>query len=201
MGLTFLNTGKAKTIAANGTITAASNAAPISVTSTAHGLETGDIIQVSAVTGNLAANGKFTITKVDANTYTLNNSNGSGAYVSGGSAAHLGFEAKTLFDNTIFPSGITRTAFRTRIDALDAGANLRTEWDDTADAAFVTSQTFWGFDKPGSIVAGLSEANFASINEDYPSLRAAASGNSIRVRHYIGGGVGKKATFTDSVNF
>lgn len=69
---------------ASKTITAATNASPISVTSTAHGYSTGDAINITGVVGNTAANGTWFITVVDANTYTLNNSTGNGAYTSGG---------------------------------------------------------------------------------------------------------------------
>lgn len=65
-------------------VTAATNASPIVLTSTGHSLSTGDVISVSGVVGNTAANGVFTVTKVDANTFSLNGSTGNGAYVSGG---------------------------------------------------------------------------------------------------------------------
>jgi hypothetical protein len=65
-------------------VTAATNASPIVLTSTGHSLNTGDVISVSGVVGNTAANGVFTVTKVDANTFSLNGSTGNGAYVSGG---------------------------------------------------------------------------------------------------------------------
>lgn len=65
-------------------ITGASNVAPIVITSTAHGLSTGDAISVSGVAGNTAANGVFTITKVDDNSFSLNGTTGNAAYTSGG---------------------------------------------------------------------------------------------------------------------
>ena len=65
-------------------ITGASNTAPIVITSTAHGLSTGDAISVSGVAGNTAANGVFTITKVDDNSFSLNGATGNAAYTSGG---------------------------------------------------------------------------------------------------------------------
>jgi hypothetical protein len=65
-------------------ITGASNAAPIVITSAAHGLNTGDAISVSGVAGNTAANGVFTITKVDDNSFSLNGATGNAAYTSGG---------------------------------------------------------------------------------------------------------------------
>lgn len=68
----------------SGTITNATNASPISVTSSAHGLTTGTNVTITGVTGNTAANGTFVVTVVDANTFTLNGSTGNGNYVSGG---------------------------------------------------------------------------------------------------------------------
>ncbi len=67
-----------------GTITGATNASPIVITSTAHGLTTGSRVTITGVAGNTAANGTFVITRVDANTFQLNSSAGSGAYTSGG---------------------------------------------------------------------------------------------------------------------
>jgi hypothetical protein len=65
-------------------VTGASNASPIVVTSAGHSLNTGDAISISGVAGNTAANGTFTVTKVDANTFSLNGSTGNAAYTSGG---------------------------------------------------------------------------------------------------------------------
>lgn len=67
-----------------GTITGASNATPIVVTSAAHGLQTGMSIVVSGVLGNTAANGTFAVTKVNDNSFSLGGSSGNGAYTSGG---------------------------------------------------------------------------------------------------------------------
>lgn len=68
----------------SGTITGATNASPIVITSAAHGLTTGARLTVASVGGNTAANGTFIITKVDANTFSLDGSTGNGAYTSGG---------------------------------------------------------------------------------------------------------------------
>ena len=71
-------------------ITAATNATPIVVTSTAHGLENGDIVTISGVVGNTAANGTFIVAGKAANTFNLTtvaagaNVAGNGAYTSGG---------------------------------------------------------------------------------------------------------------------
>lgn len=68
----------------SGSVTAATNAAPIQITSASHGLTTGARITITGVAGNTAANGTFTITKVNDNAFTLDSSTGNGAYVSGG---------------------------------------------------------------------------------------------------------------------
>jgi hypothetical protein len=66
------------------TITGATNASPIVITSTAHGYSNGDFVHISGVAGNTAANGLFAIQNVAANTFELVGSTGSGAYTSGG---------------------------------------------------------------------------------------------------------------------
>ena len=69
------------------TITSATNASPIAITtSAAHNYATGDTVVISGVGGNTAANGRFVITVTGSTTFTLNGSTGSGAYTSGGTA-------------------------------------------------------------------------------------------------------------------
>jgi hypothetical protein len=62
------------------TITAATNAAPIVITSTAHGFVNGDLIVVSGVAGNTAANGIWTVANKTADTFELAGSTGSGVF-------------------------------------------------------------------------------------------------------------------------
>ena len=57
---------------------------PIEITSTAHGLITGDLVEITGVSGNTNANGRWTVTRVDADKFTLNSSTGNAAYTSGG---------------------------------------------------------------------------------------------------------------------
>lgn len=70
-------------------ITDATNASPIVVTATSHGLTTGDLVTISGVVGNTAANSLFRVTVTDANTFSLDGSTGSGAYTSGGQLIDL----------------------------------------------------------------------------------------------------------------
>jgi hypothetical protein len=66
-------------------ITGATNAAPIVVsTSLAHGYSTGDVIQLSAATGNTAANGIWKVTVTSSTQFSLDDSSGNGTYGSSG---------------------------------------------------------------------------------------------------------------------
>lgn len=65
-------------------VTAATNTSPIQITAASHGMITAEQCYIQGVGGNTAANGLFTVTVIDANTFTLNSSTGNGAYTSGG---------------------------------------------------------------------------------------------------------------------
>lgn len=68
-----------------GAVAAATNAAPIQITTTTpHGLQSGASVTITDVHGNTAANGTFVITVIDALNFTLNGSTGNGAYTTGG---------------------------------------------------------------------------------------------------------------------
>jgi hypothetical protein len=79
-----------------GTITGASNASPVEITSAGHGLTTGTRVTVSGVGGNSGANGTFTVTVTGADTLTLDSSAGGGAYTTGGSWHVTGLYAVSL---------------------------------------------------------------------------------------------------------
>ncbi|TXI01567.1 MAG: hypothetical protein E6Q76_16925, partial [Rhizobium sp.] len=65
-------------------ITDATNASPIVITSAGHGLTTGNSVVIARIKGNRAANGGFVVTVIDANTFSLQGSTGSGEYIEGG---------------------------------------------------------------------------------------------------------------------
>lgn len=68
----------------NDVISNVTGSSPLTVTSAGHGLSTGAYITVEGVEGETGANGSFTITKVDADSFTLDGSSTAGAYTSGG---------------------------------------------------------------------------------------------------------------------
>lgn len=74
----------ASTDLVTGVVTDATDATPIVLTSVAHGLSSGDAVSVQDVLGNDGANGSFTVTVLDADTFALDDSGGTGAYTSGG---------------------------------------------------------------------------------------------------------------------
>lgn len=87
--------GRASALSVGKTITGATNATPIVITSTAHGFTTGDWVAIWNVGGNTNANGIFRVGTTAANTFELLDPitgasiAGSGAYTSGGIALSL----------------------------------------------------------------------------------------------------------------
>lgn len=82
--LGLLNASPAGTLHIKQDVEGATNASPIVITATNHGLANGTQLTISKVVGNTAANGTFTIGSVAANTFELVGSVGNGAYTSGG---------------------------------------------------------------------------------------------------------------------
>ena len=99
---------------AGGTITGASKATPIVITtSVPHGLTTGMIVKVEGVGGNTAANDTWTITVISSTTFSLDTSAGTVAY-SGGGTYTTGVE-KITYTNVPVPTDpkvITRQILR-----------------------------------------------------------------------------------------
>ncbi len=78
------------TTATTFTVTGATNATPIVITtSAAHGYSTNNYVEIAGVTGNTAANGIHQITVLTTTTFSLDFSTGNGAYVSGGTARRV----------------------------------------------------------------------------------------------------------------
>jgi len=70
-------------------ISAATNTNPITITCSAHGFSSGDIVYIGGVGGNVKANGEFTIGNVTADTFTLTGVSGNGNYTGGGAVYKL----------------------------------------------------------------------------------------------------------------
>lgn len=153
----------------------------IAVTATAHGLETGDIVQISGVTGTLEADGQWVITKTSANAFTLNNSTFANAYVSGGAAAHVGYASAALdVDNTVFAAVPTNLTAVVKMHSAPVNVTCRVVLQDSWDAAFLTAMPAF----TGGFAGGVTPANDCRIDwryEDEPDARLANSGNNLRL--------------------
>ena len=84
-----------------GAITGATNASPIVITSASHGLNTGVKVTITGVGGNTAANESWTITRVSANTFSLDGSTGNGSYTSGGTWSVTGLYAADVTASSV----------------------------------------------------------------------------------------------------
>ncbi|MBX9601256.1 MAG: hypothetical protein K2X35_09635 [Bryobacteraceae bacterium] len=99
----------ATVLAGSGAITGATNASPIVITQAAHGFDAGDVVRVTAVGGNTAANGVWKIANVTANTYELMGSAGSGAYTAGGNGSRAGVRYTLSDEIRAFTAYLFRT--------------------------------------------------------------------------------------------
>lgn len=83
-------------------ITSSTDATPIVVTATAHGLNTGDYVLIQGHTTNIAANGIFKVIKVTANSFQLTDRYTGAAVVgSGAGAGSSGFCVKILLPHIL----------------------------------------------------------------------------------------------------
>lgn len=124
----FVEEGSA-TFKDEGVISNATNASPIVVTATSHGLTTGALITMSGATGNTSANGTSYVTRIDSNTFSLDGTTGNGAYVDGGT-----WNVTGLYGFTVTAAGI---------DGYEAGENYQMQISyDIAAAAQSQIHTF-----------------------------------------------------------
>lgn len=87
MSSTYTGDPTAVSNSLSATVTNATNASPIVITtSAAHLFASDDVVTIASVGGNTAANGTWVITVLSSTTFSLNGSTGSGAYTSGGTA-------------------------------------------------------------------------------------------------------------------
>ena len=138
-------------------ITGATNTTPIVITSVSHGMEE-DLITVSGVLGNTAANGTWTIENLTTDTFELVDSVGDGAYPSGGVFTRLSGSRCSLiavWGGRIVLSGLDtdpNNIFMSAVgDPFDFDYSPETQTVTQAVAGSVTS----GFGKNPDIVTAL----------------------------------------------
>lgn len=105
--------------AESGTITGATNATPIVITSASHPVVTGQSVKIASVGGNTNANGTFLATAIDANTFSLQGSSGNSAYTSGGTWKTTGLYKVTLTGSVLagLEAGKTYTIILTWLES------------------------------------------------------------------------------------
>lgn len=89
------------TLLDSGSVTGASNAAPVVYTCANHGLTSGFVVTVSGVTGNLGANAMGVVTVLTANTFSIAGTTGTGSYVAGGTWHMTGLYTYTFTASSV----------------------------------------------------------------------------------------------------
>ncbi len=148
-------------------VTNATNASPIAVTVTAHGYATGQMVRIASVGGNTNANGDWTITVIDPNTFSLNGSTGNAGYTSGGTAVRFAlpitFNVPALAGFGYAVNSITFNAFSSNTGNIYIGASTLKRTSPFTDVVYVmkpgTTQNL-PFFSPGN-------SNIISIDQWY----------------------------------
>jgi hypothetical protein len=137
------------------TVTGATNATPIVITtSAAHGLFSGTLVNIAGVTGNTAANGEWRILLLSPTTFSLDRSVGSGAYVAGGTGTihctgiALGDEATTDFSlgssiQNVFVTNATGYGLRLHCNAIAECRNVSAQMG--RRGWLITGGEFYGY--------------------------------------------------------
>jgi hypothetical protein len=112
----------------SGEVTGATADSPIVITSAGHGLQTGMRVVTSSIGGVTGANGSFTVTRINADTFSLDGSTGGGSYTSGGSWHIAGLYTVTLDAEAAdgFESGEMFTVYCTYSQSSSARAQVFT---------------------------------------------------------------------------
>jgi hypothetical protein len=144
------------------TITGATNANPIVITSAGHGLSTGNQVAIRECLGNTAANGTWTVTRLTADTFSLDGSTGNGTYTTSPHAGTWG-EPKALV-------GIKVNTLTSGGSVLDSGKlALR-------DCSFFQLQT--------GILFGRDMANLGALTDDNGGADNNADESSLQNLHF-----------------
>lgn len=98
-------------------VTSSTDATPIVVTATAHGLVTGDRVLINGHTTNIAANGYYQVTKITADTFSLQN------YVTGANIAGSGAGAGSSGVMVLAPKLLLVEDFRNIILSLETSGS------------------------------------------------------------------------------
>lgn len=190
--------------AGTGTITDATDARPIVITSAAHGLLNGSRVLIENVGGNTAANGSWTITVLSLDTFSLDDSDGNGSYIGGGSWSAgrqtISYTSvPTSQDPTLVGRQILRnTAGQTNVFYIDVELSnmTATTASSTKDDATLVAQTGYALLDPDgrilanrfglppnhkSVLASHLDRMYAAVDEPYAEGNVQVSAGSTTV--------------------
>lgn len=137
------------------TVTGATNATPIVITtSAAHGLFSGTLVAIAGVLTNTAANGEWRIFRTSATQFSLDRSVGNGVYGGGGTVTvhctgiALGDEASTDYSlgstiENVFVTNATGYGVRLNVNAIGEGRNVTTQF--CRRGGLITGSVFYGY--------------------------------------------------------
>lgn len=161
----------------------------IRLTVTGHGYSTGDSIGVYGVGGTTEANGRWTVTVIDANTIDLQGSSFSHAYTSGGTATNRGvlYGGLIAVSPAVARSGLTGTAQNgddvNGLGVFNGGAGTATSgFLVNHNASGPATEFFQGVEIEANCTAGVRMTGAYTWGIDlYGSNTATYSGAAIRL--------------------
>lgn len=152
------------------TITGATNATPIVLTVAGHGYATDDEVSVASVGGNTAANGNFVITKIDADTFSLNGSAGtglsSGNYTGGGTVYRPILADRATDSDT---SGKMKAAHSLWVE--EGTSHADSLWECTTNNPITLNTTALGYKKmaPAAAASGVGPGTLNQVARFTPN--------------------------------
>jgi hypothetical protein len=195
----------ARTIQAPATVTGITYSGNKLVVVATHALAVNDIVRISGVVGCTEANATFVVASVST-TVSFDvpcvEAAISASWSSGGTVTHIGFASPAvLVDNTVFTNGIPDLTLVSRLEALTTG-NARIVWEDAADASFITAEPLWVETGIAPVAANFSaDKRWSSKKYDVADIRAAASGDNLRMKVFLSGGTGAEAQVSGWVEY
>jgi hypothetical protein len=139
-------------------ITNVTNATPMAVTTAApHGMTSGDRVHISGVSGNVEANGIWTVTVTGGSSYTIPGS-GTGAYTSGGTSQSMAIGPTFAIpsDGDLISASSVGVPFESNAD--------RTAFLYTQTGAYKLAGLFTATDSFGSTIGELAWATFTYLD-------------------------------------
>jgi hypothetical protein len=156
-------------------VSGATNVSPIVVTAAAHGLSDFDVVNITGVEGNTAANGIWAVNVLTSSTFELIGSTGNGAYTTGGSVSKAGLYYKPTDAEPSFCAWSARYPLATAVQRAAFGCVAQ-------EMTFNLGEDIATFQANGAAKWVLSSKNFSSATDtekggllSFPDLTSAVA--------------------------